>query len=86
MKRIISVGVIVIIQIVVWLYAQTVEIHSVPKTEISMKIDSVKETKNSENPGFVVSGSDDVLPQLYLLHDGRIILYAMGEYFLLEKE
>lgn len=37
-------------------------------------------------PGFAVSGSDDVLPQLYLLHDGRIILYAMGEYFLLEKE
>ncbi len=48
MKRIISVGVIVIIQIVVWLYAQTVEIYFVPETEISMKIDSVKETKDSE--------------------------------------
>lgn len=37
-------------------------------------------------PGYVASGSDDVLPQLYLLDDGRIIMYAMGEYFLLEKE
>lgn len=27
----------------------------------------------------------DVLPQMYLLNDGRILLYAMGEYFLLEK-
>lgn len=37
-------------------------------------------------PGYAASGSDDVLPQLYLLDDGRIIMYAMGEYFLLEKE
>ena len=27
----------------------------------------------------------DVLPQMYLLNDGRLLLYAMGEYFLLEK-
>ncbi|MBP3475838.1 MAG: hypothetical protein J6K48_05920 [Lachnospiraceae bacterium] len=35
-------------------------------------------------PGFAASGCDDVLPQLYLLDDGKIIMYAMGEYFLLE--
>ena len=27
----------------------------------------------------------DVLPQMHLLNDGRLLLYAMGEYFLLEK-
>lgn len=27
----------------------------------------------------------DVLPQMYLLNDGKLMLYAMGEYFLLEK-
>ena len=27
----------------------------------------------------------DVLPQMYLLNDGRLLLYAMGEFFLLEK-
>lgn len=35
-------------------------------------------------PGFGVNGKE--LPQLYLLHDGRIIMYAMSEYFLLEKQ
>lgn len=37
-------------------------------------------------PGFAASGMDDVLPLLYLVDDRRLILYAMGEYFLLEKE
>lgn len=35
-------------------------------------------------PGYCANG-DRCLPQLYLLDDGRIIMYAMGEYFLLEK-
>ena len=35
-------------------------------------------------PGYNVNG-DDCLPQLYLLDDGRIIMYSMGEYFLMEK-
>lgn len=35
-------------------------------------------------PGFGVNGKE--LPRLYLLHDGRIIMYAMSEYFLLEKQ
>lgn len=48
MKKIISVGVIIIILIIVWLYAKTVKTYSVPKTEISMKIDSVKATKDSD--------------------------------------
>ena len=35
-------------------------------------------------PGYRANG-ERCLPQLYLLDDGRIIMYAMGEYFLLEK-
>ena len=35
-------------------------------------------------PGYYTNG-DRNLPQLYLLEDGRIIMYAMGEYFLLQK-
>ncbi|MBD5530675.1 MAG: hypothetical protein HDQ98_00520 [Lachnospiraceae bacterium] len=35
-------------------------------------------------PGF--GSMDRILPQLYLLNDGKIIMYAMGEYFLIEKE
>lgn len=35
-------------------------------------------------PGYIVHG-DKCLPQLYLLNDGRIMMYAMGEFFLLEK-
>lgn len=37
-------------------------------------------------PGYEASSIDDVLPQMYLLNDKKIILYAMGEYFLLVKE
>lgn len=37
-------------------------------------------------PGYEASSIDDVLPQMYLLNDKKIILYAMGEYFLLEKK
>ena len=36
-------------------------------------------------PGYSAN-SERCLPQLYLLDDGRIIMYAMGEYFLLEKK
>lgn len=36
-------------------------------------------------PGYEKSVFDEVLPQMYLLNDGRLLLYAMGEYFLLEK-
>lgn len=35
-------------------------------------------------PGYSVNGFD-CLPQLYLLNDGRIIMYSMGDFFLLEK-
>lgn len=35
-------------------------------------------------PGYYTNG-DRNLPQLYLLEDGRVIMYAMGEYFLLQK-
>lgn len=35
-------------------------------------------------PGYDANG-DRCLPQLFLLDDGRIIMYAMGEFFLLEK-
>ena len=35
-------------------------------------------------PGYEVSTSR-ILPQLFLMEDGRIIMYSMGEYFLLEK-
>lgn len=35
-------------------------------------------------PGYLAN-SERCLPQLYLLDDGRTIMYAMGEYFLLEK-
>lgn len=35
-------------------------------------------------PGYRANG-ERCLPQLYLLGDGRIIMYAMGEFFLLEK-
>lgn len=35
-------------------------------------------------PGYSVNG-DDCLPQIYLLDDNRIMMYAMGEFFLLEK-
>lgn len=35
-------------------------------------------------PGYYTNG-DRNLTQLYLLEDGRIIMYAMGEYFLLQK-
>lgn len=35
-------------------------------------------------PGFG-SDSEKILSQLYLLNDGRVILYAMGEYFLLRQ-
>lgn len=35
-------------------------------------------------PGYSVNG-DNCLPQLYLLNDGRVMMYAMGEFFLLEK-
>lgn len=35
-------------------------------------------------PGFG-SDSEKILPQLYLLNDGRVILYAMGKYFLLRQ-
>ncbi|MCH5269444.1 MAG: hypothetical protein J1E83_01720 [Lachnospiraceae bacterium] len=35
-------------------------------------------------PGYSVNG-DGCLPQLYLLNDGRIMMYAMGEFFLLKK-
>lgn len=31
-------------------------------------------------------GSDRYLPQLFLLDDGRILMYSMGQYFLLEKD
>ena len=36
-------------------------------------------------PGYGESIFDSLIPQMYLLNDGRILLYAMGEYFLLEK-
>lgn len=36
-------------------------------------------------PGYGELPFTDVLPQMYLLNDGRLLLYAMGEYFLLEK-
>ena len=35
-------------------------------------------------PGYRVNG-DDCLPQIYLLNDNRIMMYAMGEFFLLDK-
>lgn len=35
-------------------------------------------------PGYDTNG-EKILPQLYLLDDGRIIMFSMGEYFLLEK-
>lgn len=35
-------------------------------------------------PGYVTNAERN-LPQLYLLDNGNIIMYAMGEYFLLEK-
>ena len=35
-------------------------------------------------PGYKANGINN-LPQLYLVDDGRIIMYSMGEYFLLEK-
>lgn len=35
-------------------------------------------------PGYVTNGYV-YLPQMYLANDGRIVMYAMGEYFLLEK-
>lgn len=31
-------------------------------------------------------GNDRYLPQLFLLDDGRILMYSMGQYFLLEKD
>ena len=37
------------------------------------------------NPGYGESIFDSLIPQMYLLNDGRLLLYAMGEYFLLEK-
>ncbi len=37
------------------------------------------------NPGYGESIFDSLIPQIYLLNDGRLLLYAMGEYFLLEK-
>ncbi|MCM1232908.1 MAG: hypothetical protein NC489_22510 [Ruminococcus flavefaciens] len=36
-------------------------------------------------PGYGESIFDRLLPQMYLLNDGRLLLYAMGEYFLIEK-
>lgn len=39
----------------------------------------------SAYPGYE-SGGDRILPQFYLLDDGRVLLYSMGEYFLLEKD
>lgn len=39
-------------------------------------------------PGYYTGSgrhADRVLPQLFLVEDGRIIMYSMGEYFLLEK-
>lgn len=36
-------------------------------------------------PGYYAPGPTRVLPQLFLVEDGRIIMYSMGEYFLLEK-
>ena len=41
-------------------------------------------TQISVYPGFQ-TGGESVLPQFYLLEDGRVIMYSMGEYFLLEK-
>lgn len=35
-------------------------------------------------PGY--GSMDRTLPQLYLLDDGRMLMYAMGEYFLIEKK
>ena len=37
-------------------------------------------------PGYGESIFDSLLPQMYQLNDGRLLLYAMGEYFLLEKK
>lgn len=34
-------------------------------------------------PGYYAG--DNTLPQLFVTEDGKIILYAMGEYFLLKK-
>ena len=36
-------------------------------------------------PGYYAPGPTRDLPQLFLMEDGRIIMYSMGEYFLLEK-
>lgn len=36
-------------------------------------------------PGYWSELKDVSLPQMYLVNDGRIILYAMGQYFLLER-
>lgn len=36
-------------------------------------------------PGYYAPGLTRVLPQLFLVEDGKSILYAMGEYFLLKK-
>ena len=36
-------------------------------------------------PGYYAPGPTEVLPQLFLVEDGQIIMYSMGEYFLLEK-
>ena len=41
-------------------------------------------TQISVYPGFQ-TGGESVLPQFYLLEDGRVIMYSMGEYFMLEK-
>ena len=72
------------------------QIRNVPRDEIyglrddMLSNDMIREvyTEIDVYPGYRMNESwhdAEVLPQLFLLGDGRIIMYGMGEYFLLKK-
>lgn len=60
------------------------EIYGIQEGMLAELLEQQEYVEIEVYPGYETNGSR-VLPQLFLMEDGRMIWYSMGEYFLLEK-
>lgn len=63
---------------------RSAEIYGIDAWTFAEETDAQTYVEIDVYPGYETNGSK-MLPQLFLLEDGRLALYSMGEYFLLEK-
>ena len=60
------------------------EIYGIREGMLAEQLEQQEYVEIDVHPGYETNGSR-ILPQLFLMDDGKIILYSMGEYFLLDK-